>query len=146
MAIRTRIESAFTYKVRLDDPCRPFWQFTLVVGQDGRIGVRSIKSPLGSLCDSLTQIPQAVLDEITAAKQEVENLVAQTSAINGTIDFVDQTSATILFAIPFVGTDYRVYVSLEDFIDYRIVDKLTTGFTIELNVTYTGPVAYDVFV
>ncbi len=146
MAIRTRIESAFTYKVRLGDPCKPFWQFTLVVGQDGRVGLRSIRTPFGSLCDSMTQIPEAVLDEINAAKAEVENLVAQTSAINGTINFVAQTSATVLFAVPFVGTGYRVYVTLEDFIDYRIVNKLTTGFTIELNVTYTGPVSYDVFV
>jgi len=146
MAVRTRIESAFTYKVRLDDPCRPFWQFTLVVGQDGRVGVRSIKSPLGGLCDSLTQIPESVLDEINAAKQEVENLVAQSSALNGTLNFVGVTSMSVLFAVPFVGTGYRVYVTLEDFIDYRIVDKLPTGFTIELNVTYTGPVQYDVFV
>lgn len=146
MAVRTRIESAFTYKVRLDDPCRPFWQFTLVVGQDGRVGVRSIKSPLGALCDSLTQIPEAVLDEINAAKQEVEDLVAQSSALNGTLNFVAQTAQTVLFAVPFSGTNYRVYVTLGDFIDYRIVDKLTTGFTIELNVTYTGTVQYDVFV
>lgn len=146
MAVRTRVEFAATYKVRLGDPCRPFWQFTIVVGPDGRVGVRGIRSPLGSLCDSLTQIPEAVLDEINAAKQEVENLVAQSSALHGTLSFVDQTAMTILFPTPFVGTDYRVYVTLADFIDYRIVNKLTTGFTIELNVTYTGLVQYDVFV
>lgn len=146
MAVRTRIESAFTYRIRLDDPCKPFWEFTLVVNQDGRIGVRGIKSPFGSICDSTSQIPEAVLQAITDSKEEVQDILAQTSALNGTLSFVDQTSTSIVFVVPFTNTSYRVYVSLGDFIDYRITNKTTTGFTIELNVTYTGSVQYDVFV
>lgn len=145
-AVRTRTETCFTYMVRIDDPCNPLWCFTIVVNQDGTCGVRSIKSPNGSICDSMTQVPGVVLDEINAAKADVENILAQSSAVNGTLNFVDQTSESIVFAMPFANTQYRVYVTLEDFIDWRIVNKTTTGFDIELNVTYTGTVQYDVFV
>lgn len=145
-AVRTRIESCFTYIVRIDDPCNPSWMFTIVVNQDGTCGVRDIKSPQGSICNSMLQVPGEVLDEINAAKADVENILAQSSAVNGTLNFVNQTSESIVFATPFANTQYRVYVTLEDFIDWRITNKTTTGFDIELNVTYTGTVQYDVFV
>jgi hypothetical protein len=132
--------------VRVSDPCNPSWMFTIDVNQDGSCGVSSIKSPNGSICDSTTQIPGCVLDEINAAKAEVENILAQSSAVNGTLTFTDETSQSIVFATPFANTSYRVYVTLEDFIDWRITNKTTTGFDIELNVTYTGTVQYDVFV
>ena len=134
------------YMVRTNDPCSPSWMFTIVVNQDGTCGVRDIKSPNGLLCDSMLQLPGEVLDEINAAKAEVENILAQTSAVNGTLTFTDETSQSIVFATPFANTSYRVYVTLEDFIDWRIVNKTTTGFDIELNVTSTGTVQYDVFV
>ena len=141
-----RIRSCFVYLVKINDPCAPNWQFTIDVNQDGTCGVSNIKAPTGSICDFGTQIPGVVLDEIEAAKAEVMNILAQTSAINDTLNFVDQTSQSIVFATPMVDTSYRVYVTLEDFIDYRIQNKTTTGFDIELNVTYTGVVQYDVFV
>jgi hypothetical protein len=145
-AVSTRVESCFKYIVRTTDPCSPTWQFTVVVNQDGTCGVRDIRSPRGSICDSMTEIPGEVLDEITAAKEQVGNILAQTSAVNGILSFSDQTSQSIVFATPFANASYRVYVTLEDFIDYRIVNKTTTGFNIELNVTYTGDVGYDVLV
>lgn len=145
-AVRTRTETCFQYMVRISDPCRPVWCFTIVVNQDGTSGVRNVKSPNGSLCDSYTQIPGEVLDQINAAKADVENILAQSSAVNGTLSFVAQTSQSIVFATPFANDQYRVYVSLEDFIDWRITNKTTVGFDLELNVTYTGTVQYDVFV
>lgn len=145
-AVRTRTETCFTYMVRIDDPCAPVWFFTIVVNQDGTCGVRNIRPPMGSICDNMTQVPGAVLDEINSAKGDVENILAQSSAINDTLSFVNQTSQSIVFASPFANTQYRVYVTLEDFIDYRITNKTVTGFDIELNVTYTGIVQYDVFV
>ena len=144
--VRTRIKSCFTYMVRIDDPCNPSWTFTIVVNQDGTYGVRNIKSPNGSICDSMTEVPGEVLDEINAAKADVENILAQSSAVNGTLTFTDQTSQSIVFATPFANTQYRVYVTLPDFIDWRITNKTVTGFDLELNVTYTGTVGYDVFV
>lgn len=145
-AVRTRLESAFRYQVRIDDVCNPIWMFTVVVNQDGTTGVRDIRSLYGGINDSLTQIPQAVLDEITAARADVENIVAQSSAINGTLAFAGEFAQSIVFATPFGNTQYRVYVTLQDFLSYRITNKTTTGFDIELGTTYTGTVQYDVFV
>jgi hypothetical protein len=145
-AVRTRVESAFTYQVRVSDACAPLWTFTVVVNQDGTTGIRNIRSIYGGICDSLTQVPGAVLDQINAATADVENIVAQSSAVNGTLAFTNQVAQSIVFATPFANTQYRVYVTLQDFIDYRITNKTTTGFDLELNVTYTGSVQYDVFV
>lgn len=146
-AVRTLVQTCFKYRVSTDTGCgAESWFFTIVVNQDGTIGVKDIKGPYGPLCNTGTQIPQDVFEEIQAAKEQVENILAQTSAINGTLNFVDQTSQSITFTNPMVNTEYRVYVTLEDFIDWRIQNKTTTGFDIELNVTYTGPVQYDVFV
>lgn len=145
-AVTTLIESCFTYRVRTTDSCSPTWLFTVVVNQDGTSGVRNLRSPRGGICDSMTEIPSEVLDAITTAKGQVENILVQTSAVNGTLNFVAQTTQSIVFATPFANAAYRVYVSLDDFIDYRITNQTVTGFDIELNVTYTGAVAYDVFV
>jgi len=120
--------------------------FTIVVNQDGTCGVQNIKSPNGLLCSSTLQLPGDVLDQINAAKADVENILAQSSAVNGTLTFTAETTQSIVFATPFANTNYRVYVTLEDFFDWRIVNKTTTGFDIELNLTYTGTVQYDVFV
>lgn len=145
-AVRTRVESAFTYQVRISDACSPLWTFTIVVNQDGTTGVRNVRSVYGGICDSNTQIPGEIMDQINAATADVENIVAQSSAVNGTLAFVAETTQSIVFATPFANTQYRVYVTLQDFIDYRITNKTTTGFDLELNVTYTGTVQYDVFV
>jgi len=143
-AVTTRLESCFTYAVRTTDPCSPVWQFTVVVNQNGTTGIRNIRSPRGGICDSMTEMPSEVLDAINNAKAQVENILMQTSAVNGTLNFVAQTAQSIVFATPFANTQYRVYVTLADFIDYRITNKTITGFDIELNVTYTGAVGYDV--
>jgi len=145
-AVRTRLQSCFVYNVRIDDPCNPSWQFTIIVNQDGTYGVENIRSPNGSICDPNTQLPAEVLDEINAAKGDVENILAQTSAVNGTLTFTAQTSQSIVFATPFANTQYRVYVSLPDFVDWKITNKTVTGFDLEINTTYTGTVGYDVFV
>jgi hypothetical protein len=143
-AVTTRIETCFTYMVRINDPCSPSWQFTIVVNQDGSLGVRNLRSPRGGICDSMTEIPGEVLDAINDAKGQVENILVQTSSVNGTLTFTNQTSQSIVFATPFANDQYRVYVTLDDFIDWRITNQTTTGFDIELNVTYTGEVGYDV--
>jgi hypothetical protein len=122
-----------------------FWEFTIISNVDGSLGVSNIKSPTGLLCNTGIQIPSDVFQCIEEAKQQVENILSVTSAINGTISFVDQTAQSVVFASPFPNATYRVHVSLDDFISYRIRNQTTTGFDIELNVTYTGDVGYDVF-
>lgn len=123
-----------------------FYYFTVSLDQAGLISVKNIQSPQGRIIDSQTSLPQSVTDDITAAIAQVENLVAQTSAVNGQLTFAAETSKTVTFVTPFVGTGYRVVFSTTDFIPVRVTAKSTTGFQVQLGVVYTGVVGYDVFV
>lgn len=123
-----------------------FYYFTVSMDQAGLISVKNIQSPQGRIIDSQTSLPQSVTDDITAAIAQVEDLVAQTSAVNGQLTFAAETSKTVTFVTPFAGTGYRVVFSTTDFIPVRVTAKSTTGFTVSVGVTYTGTIGYDVFV
>lgn len=123
-----------------------YYYFTICLDQSGLISVKNIESPQGRIVDSQTSIPQSVTDDIQSAIAQVENLVAQTSAVNGQLTFAGETSKTVVLATPMSGTGYRVVFSVQDFIPVRVTSKLTTGFTVSVGVTYTGVVGYDVFV
>ena len=138
-----RITSEFTYRSGVSPQ---LYYFTVSVDQAGLISVRNIQSPQGRILDSQTSLPQSVTDDITAAIAQVENLVAQTSAVNGQLTFAGETTKTVTFGTPFAGTTYRVLFSTTDFIPVRVTSKSTTGFTVSVGVTYTGTIGYDVFV
>lgn len=144
----TLTQSLFTYRIPTSGTAcgYGFWEYSIVVNQDGSLGVQNIKSPKNPLCNSGLQIPSSVLSCIEESKEQVENILAVTSAINGTLNFVNQTAQSIVFATPIPNPNYRVHVTLDDFISYRIRNQTNNGFDIELNVTYTGEVGYDVFV
>ena len=72
--------------------------------------------------------------------------MAGSSAVNGTLDFVAETSKAVEFDTEMATDTYRVTTSTNDFIVTRITNKTTTGFTIELSASYTGSVGFDVFV
>ena len=139
----TRIQSDFTYRSGVSPN---YYYFTISLDQAGNVSVKDIESPTGQIVDSNTSIPQSVTDDITAAIAQVENFVAQTSAVNGQIVFAAETSKTVNFVTPMVGTTYRVVFSPQDFIPVRVTSKSTTGFTVSVGVTYTGTLGYDVFV
>ena len=96
--------------------------------------------------DSQTSIPQSVTDDIQSAIQQVENFVAQTSAVNGQLTFAGETTKTVVLATPMSGTGYRVVFSTQDFIPVRVTAKSTTSFTVSVGVIYSGVIGYDVFV
>ena len=123
-----------------------FYYFTITLDQGGEISVKDIQSPQGRIIDSQTSIPQSVTDDIQSAIAQVENFVAQTSAVNGQLTFAAETSKSVTFVTPFVGTGYRVVFSTQDFIPVRVTSKLTTGFQVSVGVTYSGTIGYDVFV
>lgn len=139
----TLVESAFTYR---SDFGGVVWFFTVVSNQTGTLGIRNILSPTGRILDSGTQIPQTVLDDQQLAIGQVENLLASTSAVNGILTFTAETSKTVNLSTPFANTNYRVLVSSQDFVPFRITTKTLTEFTIEAGTTYTGQVGFDVFV
>lgn len=122
------------------------YRFTVVVDQNGVVSVRDIRTPFGLIMDSMSRLPQSVVDDITAAMAQVEDLLSLTSAVNGTLTFAGQTEQSVTFVTPMSSTNYRVVLTPSDFIPARISSKLVTGFTIQLGVTFTGTVGYDVFV
>jgi len=122
------------------------YYFTVSQDSGGRITVKNIQTPTGRIIDSQTGLPQWVTNDLQDAIEQVENFVAQTSAVNGNLSFVAQESMSVVFDTPMAGTNYRVQLSLADFIPARVITKTTTGFTVEVGVTYTGTVGYDVFV
>jgi hypothetical protein len=122
------------------------WTFEVVQDQNSNLSVRNIRSPLGLIVDSLTGIPQSVSDDIQTALGQLEDLVAQSSAVNGNLAFTAETTKSVVFATSFSNTGYRVHVTVEDFISWKITNKTVDGFDIVLGSTYTGNVGYDVFV
>lgn len=145
-AVVTLKESSFTYLVRTSNQCAPPWMYTIVVNQDGTVGVRNIQSPYGLLCSSTIQIPEEVLQAIEDSKDQVEDILSHTGTLQGTLNFVDQSSQAIVFATPFNSVSYQVHVTIQDFYSWKITNKTVMGFTIELGITYTGIVQYIVFV
>ena len=139
----TLIESAFTYR---SEQGGEIWQFTIVNNQNGTQGIREVVGPFGLVRDTQTQIPGNVLEDQATAIGQVENLLAQTSAVNGILSFVGETSKTVTFSTPFLNTNYRVQLSLTDFVPFRIQFKSVTQFVVEAGVTFTGSVGFDVFV
>jgi hypothetical protein len=122
------------------------YRFTITVNVAGVVGVRDIRTPFGLLIDSMTSVPQSVVNDINAAIAQVETILAMTSAVNGTLTFVAEGSKEVTFATPMSGTGYRVQLSPSDFVPVRVTNKTTAGFTVQVGVTFTGTVGYDVFV
>ena len=122
------------------------YRFTICVNTAGVVGVRDIRTPYGLLIDSMTSVPQPVINDINTAIAQVETILTMTSAVNGTLTFVAEGSKDVVFSTPMTDTSYLVQLSPSDFISARISAKSTVGFTVQLNVTFTGTVGYDVFV
>jgi len=121
------------------------YTFDIVMDGQGNISVRNIVTPYGLLMDTTNSLPESVLDDIRSAITQVEDLVAQTSAINGILTFASESTKTYTFATAFASTDYRVHFDTEDFVLVRVTKDLT-GFTVELSSVYTGQIGFDVFV
>lgn len=121
------------------------YRFT-VQSSGGLVSVRNLQGPRGLIQDSMTSLPQAVVADIQTAVSQVEDTVAVSSSINGTLSFADVTTASVVFATALEGTAYRVHVEIPEFIPWRVSARATTGFTIELAYPYTGTARYDVMV
>jgi hypothetical protein len=122
------------------------YRYTIVSDANGVVSVRNIQSPYGLILDSMTRVPQSVVTDINNSIATMETLLNMTSTINGNLTFAAETSKSVTFATPVANTNYRVVFSVSDFVAVRVTSKTTTGFTVEVNVTYSGVIGYDVFV
>lgn len=140
------LTSLLTERSYRSDAGGQIYHFTVRLDQNGVSSVREVRTPTGLIRDSLTGIPGPVLDDINTAIQQLEDLVAQTSAVNGILTYADENSQSFTFATPFANTEYGVVPTLPEFIGYRVTNKTTTGFDLELSTDFTGDVRVDVFV
>jgi len=139
----TRIQSEFAYQSSSGGQT---YYFSVVVDESGNYGVRNIRTPTGANCSSYESLPQSVIDDINTAIGQVENFMTTTSALNGSETFAAETYKDITFATPLASASYRVNYDKADFIEVRTVNKTTTGFRMEVNVTYTGTIGWDLFI
>lgn len=122
------------------------YTFVVALDQAGNSSIREIRTPNGIISDNYTSIPGAVLDDINTAVAQLETLVAQTSAVNGILTYADENSRSFTFVTPFASTSYAVIPTLPEFLTWRVTNKTTTGFTLELGTDFTGDIRFDVFV
>lgn len=135
--------SEFTYQSGVSSAA---YFFTITVDENDWVSVRNIQSPYGLIIDSMTSVPESVVTDINAAIQQVEGIMAATSAVNGTLVFTAETEKSVVFATALSGTGYRVQLSSDTFAPLRITSKTITGFTVQAGITLTGNVGYDVFI
>lgn len=139
----SRIQSEFTYQ---SGSGRNAYRFTVTVDAQGLLAIRSLENPHGLIIDPWSPIPQSVTTDIHAAMAQVENIMSSTSAINAQIAFTESDMESVTFPTPLENTTYRVQITSDAFVALRVIDKTTSGFTIEASSPFTGVVGYDVFV
>jgi hypothetical protein len=139
----TRILSEFTYQSGVSPSV---YFFTVVVDQNDLVSIRNVQSPFGLIIDTMTSVPQSVVDDMNAAITQVEGILAATSAINGILTFSLETMKTVTFATALTNSTYRVQLDQSAFVGLRVIGKTPTGFTVEASAAFTGTVGYDVFV
>ncbi len=139
----TRILTELSYR---SEQSGQIWHFTVGQDQSGGSFVRNIRSPFGTCSDSTNSVPEFVLDDINTARQELEDLVGTTSSVNTTLTFTDTNTQAFVFATAFANNTYGVTATLPDFLTWKVTNRLTTSFTIELGSDYSGDIRVDVFV
>lgn len=124
------------------------YQFTIVIDSANNIFVRDIYGPFGRVQNTSTDIPEEVALDIQRAIDQTKLNKDMISVVSGTLVFSSATSQTVTFSTPLSTNTYRVVFTFEDFILARVpaVTKTVTGFTVELNTTYTGNLGFDVLI
>lgn len=139
----TLLESAFTYRSESGGQA---YHFTVVVDEQGNCAIRDIQGPFGPIRDSKTQVPEAVADDMQTALDQAKVMTNMVTVANGILVFTAETEKVVTLGTALANTNYRVVFSPEEFHCPKVKDKTTSGFTVELNHTYTGNLGYDVLV
>lgn len=130
----SRVQSEITYQSSSGGET---WLYEIVYDQQSLVSVRNIRGPRGLVTDTLTGVPQEVVDDIQDAIAQVEAIVATSSATSGTETFDGQTSRTV--SIPggtLNNTNYFVVLTSPDGILLRVENKTITSFDIVASTTY----------
>ena len=124
----SRLQSVFTYQSSAGGEN---YVFDIIVDSQSLLAVRNIRTPLGLVTDSLTQLPNAVAQDILDAMAVVQLLVAESTVVSGTENFSGQTTRSIVIAGGVLNNaNYRVSLTSPDGTPLRVENKTTTGFDI----------------
>lgn len=136
------IQTEFTYQ---SGTAPTLYVFTIVSDQSGTLSVRDIQDPYGFILSPYTQIPKSVTDDIQDAMLQVEAILSSTSAYNGTVTMVGESSKVITFPSAQPNTNYRVYITSDVLAPFKVTNKTITSFTIEAGAEITATIGFDVF-
>ena len=145
----TRLQSVHTYSSASGGVS---YYFDVVVDSQGLVSVRNIRTPVGSLSDTNTALPQTVMDDMKAATELVTLLQLETEVDSGTAVFTGETSQAVIIAGGVLNnTNYRVVFTTPDGTVLEATSKTITGFTATAATTYGSvadpkTVAYSVLV
>jgi len=137
----SRVLAEFTYKSTVGTT---EYFFNVTVDEQSLVAVRNILTPNGPIIDSYTSLPESVVDDISEAKDLVEDLISETTLASATAAFDEETSSDVLFATEMNNTNYRVTYSADPDVAVVTTNKATTGFTITTSAAYTGDIGYVV--
>ena len=138
-----RIESAFKYKY-VSEQAETYY-YTVVADTQSNISIRDIIAPNGQLIDSMTELPEGVITDISSSIAVVKDLLSLTTRLTGEAEFAGTTSVDVAFAEAQSSTEYSVLLDPTDFVSFRVTAKTTASFTIEASTTYTGSVRWSLF-
>jgi hypothetical protein len=140
----TKIQTCATYR---SESGGQFYTFTVVQSANNCISVKEIIGPYGPIGTSNTCLPESVSEDIQTAIDQLKVASGMLSTSSGFAEFSNESSKVITFDTALSNTNYRVVFSVEEnFLIPIVTSKTTTGFTIELNITHTGAIGYDVLV
>ena len=113
------------------------YYFDIAVAQTGAVSVRNIRGPRGPITDPLTDIPQSVLDDMTAAKALVLQTQTETAVVTADITFTGETYIDVAIAGGVLNnTNYRVVFSTDDGTVVFAENLTTTGFRASVAAAY----------
>jgi hypothetical protein len=133
----TRVQSEYTFKATWGGGDY-YWE--VVIDAQGLASVRNVRAPTGLIRDTVTNVPEPVVDDIHESVNQVQAALAESAAYTGLLTFTGQTSQ--LVALPgglLNNTEYRVVYSPPDTVEFRTLSKTTTTFVADAGVAYGSP-------
>jgi len=128
----SRVQSVFTYRTTLGSS---IYNYDVVINSSGTAAIRNIRGPRGLITDSMTALPQDVIDDINLAIERSKLSLLELEVVSGTIDFEAETSKSVTITEDLLNTTaYRVSFSSSSGASFRVSNKTTTGFDVESSI------------
>lgn len=138
----SRSQSVFTYTSMQGSQQ---YLFDVVVNGLGYKAVRNIRGPKGLVTDSLTQVPQAVVEDINNAMALADLSSAESVVLSGDVTFEGETVIAVVLPPDTVHTtEYHVVFETPDGTALVVEDKTINGFNIVAPYAYGGDTSKEV--